>query len=330
MGEPVVKVSNLKKHFRIGSWSLFRRKIPILRAVDGVTLSIQPGETLALVGESGSGKTTLANLVLRLELPTEGQVIVNGQDIHAIRNKALKRYRSMVQAVFQDPASSLNPRMRIGDIIAEPMLVNRSATRVEVERRVGELLREMGLKPEHAKLYPHEFSGGQRQRIALASALATKPQLIVLDEPVSALDVSIRAQIVNLLIDVQAATRVSYLLISHELATVRYMAHWTAVMYLGKIVEHARTDELFANPLHPYTQGLLAAWLPVQLDAVEEKSTLGEEIPSPINPPSGCRLHPRCPHVMPNCSTEQPKPRNAAARPESPDAADHIVACHLY
>jgi oligopeptide/dipeptide ABC transporter ATP-binding protein len=249
-------------------------------------------------------------------------VFIDGKDVHALNGDALKEYRTMVQAVFQDPWSSLSPRMRVQEIVAEPLVVNRQVSSEEVKERVAEILGNVGLRPQQANLYPHEFSGGQRQRIAVASALVSSPKLIILDEPVSALDVSIRAQIMNLLVDLQKQYHVSYLLIAHHLATTRYMAHEVAVMYLGKIVEKAKTKELFRNPLHPYTKALFSAALPAHPDITREEMILAGEVPSPINPPSGCRFHPRCPFAMPQCAEIEPE--------EKEIAADHLVACHLY
>ena len=301
---------------------LFARTTGAVKAVDGISFTIGREETVALVGESGCGKTTTARLLLRLEKPTTGRVLLDGQDVHALAGGPLREYRSRVQAVFQDPWSSLNPRLRVRDTIAEALVVNKRVTRTEVRRRVAEVLEQVGLPADAASRYPHEFSGGQRQRIALASALASDPELIVLDEPVSALDVSIRAQIMNLLKDLQEQRKLAYLLVAHNLATVRYIAHRTAVMYLGRIVEYAETEALFQNPRHPYTKALFAAALPADPDAASGELVLTGEVPSPIDPPSGCHFHPRCPFVMPQCSSIDPVPKAVAP--------DHLVACHLY
>jgi oligopeptide/dipeptide ABC transporter ATP-binding protein len=319
---PLLSVQNLKKHFPVTKGLLLMKTIGWVKAVDDISFTLQQGETLALVGESGCGKTTTAKLILRLEQPTSGEVLIDGKDVHALSGNELKDYRTMVQAVFQDPWSSLSPRMRVRNIVAEPLVINQKVSRAQIDERVKEVIASVGLRPEQANLYPHEFSGGQRQRIAMASALISHPKLIILDEPVSALDVSIRAQIMNLLVDLQQQYNVSYLVIAHHLATTRYMAHEVAVMYLGKIVEKARTEELFNNPLHPYTKALFSAALPSHPDIEREEIILRGEVPSPINPPSGCRFHPRCPLAKPECATVEPE--------EKLMAAGHMVACHLY
>jgi oligopeptide/dipeptide ABC transporter ATP-binding protein len=293
-----------------------------VKAVDGVSFAIGRRETLGLVGESGCGKTTTARLLLRLERPTGGHVFLDGRDVHTFDGEDLRDYHTRVQAVFQDPWSSLSPRRRVRDTIAEALIVNRTVSATEVRERVVEVLEQVGLPADAGRRYPHEFSGGQRQRVALASALASRPELIVLDEPVSALDVSIRAQIMNLLKDLQSSDGVAYLLVAHNLATVRYIADRTAVMYLGRIVEYAATESLYRAPLHPYTQALFSAALPADPDAPHTDLVLSGEVPSPIDPPSGCAFHPRCPSAMPECSRVAPALKAVTA--------EHQVSCHLY
>ncbi|MEX2379089.1 MAG: oligopeptide/dipeptide ABC transporter ATP-binding protein [Dehalococcoidia bacterium] len=300
------------------------KTIGSVKAVDDISFTIDQGETLALVGESGCGKTTTAKLVLRLEKPTSGQVTLGGQDIHALKGADLKRYRMQVQAVFQDPWSSMDPRMRIRDIVSEPLVVNQKITKQETRDRVSKVLVDVGLRPQDATKYPHEFSGGQRQRISIASALVSDPRLLIMDEPVSALDVSIRSQILNLFKDLQGQYNVSYLLVAHDLGTIRYMADRVAVMYLGKIVEYAPTEELFTNPKHPYTRALLSAALPSHPDIRRERIILEGEVPSPIDPPPGCSFNPRCPvKIGAVCESATP-------RLESEEEARHPVACHLH
>ena len=322
MAKELIRVENLKKYFPVTKGLIMMKTVGYVQAVDGINFAIGESETLGLVGESGCGKTTTSKLILRLEEPTEGRILLGDKDIQTFHGQELKDYRTQVQAVFQDPWSSLSPRMKVKDIVSEALVVNRRVSRQEKTERIAEVLNQVGLHPEQANLYPHEFSGGQRQRIAVASALSSYPKLIILDEPVSALDVSIRAQVMNLLVDLQQQTGVAYLLVAHNLATVRYMAHQTAVMYLGQIVEHSATEELYDNPLHPYTKALFSAALPSHPDVEREEIVLSGEVPSPINPPSGCRFHTRCPFAFDRCSVEEPVLKDVGS--------DHKVACHLY
>jgi oligopeptide transport system ATP-binding protein len=322
MTAPVLEVQGLQKYFPVSTGSLLQRRIGWVKAVESVDFAIFPGETLGLIGESGCGKTTTAKLVLLQEKPTAGTIRFEGEDVHALRGDDLMRYRRSVQVVFQDPYSSLSPRMRVGDIIAEPLEIHTKLSRQERHDRVAEVLDLVGMPPDVAKLFPHEFSGGQRQRIAIARALVTDTKLIVLDEPVSALDVSIRAQIMNQLEHLQATLGVSYLFIGHDLAGVAHISHRIAVMYLGQLVELAESTELCAHPLHPYTQALLIAALPAHPDDKRERLNISGEVPSALAPPSGCRFHTRCPRAMPRCSEETPVRLDVAP--------DHSVACHLY
>ncbi len=318
---PLIEVSDVTKHFPIASGMVFSRSRGAVKAIDGVSFEIDEGETLGLIGESGCGKTTMARLVLRLEEPTTGEIRFRGEPLNSLSRSQFRVYRGAVQAVFQDPQSSLNPRMRIGDIIAEPLVVAGTHSRDQVRARVAKVLEWVELDPNSARLYPHEFSGGQRQRIAVARALAIEARLVVLDEPVASLDASVRSQIINLLKDLQQRLGLSYLLISHDLAASRHLCHRIAVMYLGRMVEIAPCDDLFDDPQHPYTKALLSAALPAHPDAARDEIVLSGEIPSPIAPPSGCRFHTRCPVAMPHCATIDPVLKKVAL--------NRHAACHL-
>jgi oligopeptide transport system ATP-binding protein len=312
----------LKKYFPVYSGFSVRRARAWVKALDGVSVQVAEGETLGIVGESGSGKTTLAKLFLLLERPTEGSLVFDGKAVADFGRGDFVRYRRAVQAVFQDPYSSLNPRMRVGSIVAEPLPRENGVSRGMVADRVREVLQLVGLPRESAALYPHEFSGGQRQRIAIARALVTYPKFIILDEPVSALDVSIRAQILNLLKHLQEKLGLAYVIISHDLAAARYLATRLAVMYAGKLVETGECDAVYSAPLHPYTEALLSAALPLHPAAGRQRIILAGEVPNPVNPPSGCRFHPRCPRALSRCGSEEPDWREVKV--------GRFTACHLY
>jgi oligopeptide/dipeptide ABC transporter ATP-binding protein len=319
----ILEAQGLTKHFPITRGLLFSRTIGTVKAVDGIAFSLRQGETLGIVGESGCGKTTTARLVLSLERATGGSLQFRGQEIATLTGQAWRDYRRAVQAVFQDPYCSLNPRLTIAKTVSEPLLETASdLSKAAIVARVAEALSAVGLRPAMAALYPHELSGGQRQRVALARALTTNPDCILLDEPVSALDVSIRAQVMNLLRQLQDRLGVSYLLIAHDLAVVKYVSQQIGVMYLGKLVETAASAELYAHPLHPYTQVLLSNALPAHPNDVHTEVILPGEVPSPFNPPVGCHFHPRCPQAMPVCAEVEPLLREASP--------GHGVACHLY
>jgi oligopeptide transport system ATP-binding protein len=317
----LVEAKDLYKYFPIYA-GLTSRHVADVRAVDGVSFTIQEGETLGLVGESGSGKTTIGRLLLRLLPVTKGEIDFEEQNILTMNRGDIRRLRRSVQIIFQDPFASLNPRMSIGEIIAEPIRIHGLAKGKDVDDRVRELLGLVGLQPYHANRYPHEFSGGQRQRVGIARALAVQPRFIVCDEPVSALDVSIQAQVINLLEDLQEQFKLTYLFIAHDLSVVRHISTRVAVMYVGKIVELAYRDDLYENPLHPYTQALLSA-IPIPDPVVERRRkriVLTGDIPSPVNPPPGCRFHTRCPLAFDRCKTEVPPLREYAP--------GHFAACH--
>ncbi len=321
-GEVLLTVTNLKKHFPIMA-GVFRRQVGAVRAVDGVNFDIRRGETLGLVGESGSGKSTTGRVILQLDHATEGTVVFEGVELTATKGEALRKLRPRMQMVFQDPHASLNPRMTVGSIVGEPLREHREGSGQERQQRVEELLSLVGLEPKHANRYPHEFSGGQRQRIGIARAIALNPDFIVCDEPIAALDVSIQAQVVNLLENLQDMLNLTYLFISHDLSMIRHIADRVAVMYLGKLMELGDVDDLYSKPLHPYTKALLSA-VPVPDPEVEEgrqRIILEGDIPSPANPPPGCPFNTRCPIAQDLCREEEPAWREY--RPH------HWAACHF-
>ncbi|MGH2362557.1 MAG: ABC transporter ATP-binding protein [bacterium] len=304
-GDNILEVRNLVKHFPITKGFIVQRQVGAVKAVDGVTFSIRRGETLGLVGESGCGKTTTGRVILRLMEPTSGEALFEGRNIFKLSKEELRKMRRDMQIIFQDPYSSLNPRMTVGDIIGEPLEIHNLARGKEKLRRVQELLEVVGLSPYHVNRYPHEFSGGQRQRIGIARALAVNPKLIICDEPVSALDVSIQAQVLNLLQELQKEFGLTYLFIAHDLSVVKHISDRIAVMYLGKIAEIARADEMFENPQHPYTEALLSA-VPIPDPGMRrERIILPGDVPSPVNPPQGCRFHTRCLYARESCSVNE-------------------------
>ena len=324
-GNPLLEVSGLKMHFPINKGIIFQRQVGAIKAVDGINFTMFKGETLGLVGESGCGKSTTGRAILQLYRPTEGHVVFEGKDLTITKGEELRKMRRRMQMIFQDPYASLNPRMTVGSIIGEPLEVHGiGSTKRERQERVQELLKTVGLNPYFVNRYPHEFSGGQRQRIGVARALAVNPAFIVCDEPISALDVSIQAQIINLLEDLQDELELTYLFIAHDLSVVRHISNRIAVMYLGKIVELADRDELYANPMHPYTQALLSA-VPIPDPSVEtqrKRIILEGDVPSPANPPKGCNFSTRCPRVMDICREKDPE--------FTEHSPGHWAACYLY
>ena len=320
----LIDVRDLQMHFPVSKGVIFQSKVGDIKAVDGVSFQIMRGETLGLVGESGSGKTTLGRCILQLLKPTGGQVLFRGQDLTQLSGKNMRPLRRELQVIFQDPYGSLNPRMTVGSIVEEPLIIHKQGNREERTRRVGELFEVVGLNPGMMDRYPNEFSGGQRQRIGIARALAVNPTFIVCDEPVSALDVSIQAQVINLLSSLQERFDLTYLFIAHDLSVVRHISDRVAVMYLGKIVEITGRDELYQDPKHPYTRALLSA-VPIpdpEIEASRERIVLTGDVPSPIDPPTGCSFHPRCPFAMDMCREVTPVLK--------PTSEGHSVACHLY
>ena len=321
MTAPVLEVEDLVKHFVVKR-SAFGKPLATVKAVDGVSFTLGQGETLALVGESGCGKSTVGRLIMRLIEPTAGRVLIDGTDIAGIPEGEVRAFRRRVQLIFQDPYASLNPRMTVGDILAEPLMLHNIVPRARRRERVGQLLARVGLQPEYAARYPHEFSGGQRQRIVIARALAVEPKIIICDEPVSALDVSIRAQILNLLKELQGRLGLSYIFISHDLGVVKHISDRIAVMYLGRIVETGPADQVFRDPRHPYTRALISAIPVASPEARRERRILQGDVPSPITPPPGCHLHTRCPYAAEVCRIERPPLYEAGPA--------HRSACHFW
>jgi oligopeptide/dipeptide ABC transporter ATP-binding protein len=323
MSENILEINNLTKHFNSASGGIFNRKKGVVKAVDGVTIKVKRGETVGLVGESGCGKTTVGRTVMKLYEPTSGQIIFDDQDITNLKRREMKSIRSKMQMIFQDPFASLNPRHTVGTIIEASFTIHGVTPDGGTKKAVGNLLERVGLNPEHLNRFPHEFSGGQRQRIGIARALALSPKLIVADEPVSALDVSIQAQVINLLDDLQKELGLSYLFVAHDLSVVQHISDRVVVMYLGKVMEEAKTSELFSSPRHPYTKALLSA-VPVpdpQLERKRERILLQGDLPSPMNPPAGCVFNTRCWKVQDKCRVEVPQPIQIAA--------NHTLACHF-
>lgn len=321
MADVLLEVKNVKKYFPVTRGIVFQKTIAVNKAVDNVSFKIHRGETLGLVGESGCGKSTLGRTILRLHEATSGQVLFEGRNIIELGSQEMRELRRDMQIIFQDPYASLNPRMTVGDIVGEPLLIHGLAKGKALEQRVKELLSVVGLSAQHARRYPHEFSGGQRQRIGVARALAVNPKIIICDEPVSALDVSIQAQVINLLQDLQKEFGLTYLFIAHDLAVVKHISDRVAVMYLGQLVELADKSELYSNPLHPYTSALLSAIPIPNPEAKSDRILLEGDVPSPLNPPPGCHFHTRCRFARPECSQSAPELREIKP--------GHFVACHL-
>lgn len=320
----LIKVKNLKKYFNLRTGFIFNKAAGSVKAVDDISFFIKKGETFGLVGESGCGKSTAARLVLRLLQPSAGEIYYKGINILKLKRSQMFKYRREIQIIFQDPYASLSPRMTIGDIVSEPLEIHRVGDRSSRLKKIKETLKIVGLNPEHINRYPHEFSGGQRQRVGIARALVLQPELIICDEPVSALDVSVQAQILNLMVDLQKEFNLTYLFIAHDLSVVKYVSNRIGVMYLGKIVEIAASEDLYKKPLHPYTMGLLSA-IPIpdpNLERQRKRIILPGDVPSPINPPTGCRFHPRCPNAQEICSKQEPELKNYTE-----NGNDHFAAC---